>query len=51
MYLFYIDYYWTVSQHDIGFGYNYPGNWIKGTYIVDIIVDGVLVASDIFEIV
>jgi len=46
----YIESYWDNSQHTWNWGWPDPGHWITGTYYVEIIVDGEVVASGEFEI-
>lgn len=47
----YFDTGWNSSNHSSGYGFDQPGNWVKGTYRVDIYIAGDMVASGTFEVV
>ena len=36
---------WTSSLHSVGYGFCEPGNWVAGTYLVEIIKNNTVVAS------
>ena len=40
----------VASTHVKGTGFDAPGNWAIGSYRVDLTVDGVLVASEAFQV-
>ncbi len=42
---------WNSSNHSSGYGFEKPGNWVPGTYRVDIYIAGDMVASGTFEVV
>jgi hypothetical protein len=41
---------WGVSWHTLGWGYNDPGHWARGTYRVDFYYGSVRIASGSFQI-
>jgi serine/threonine protein kinase len=41
---------WTSSWHSKGWGWDDPGKWDPGIYLVDLYVEGELIASDFFDI-
>ena len=47
----YFDTGWSNSNHSSGYGFDKPGNWVPGTYRVDIYIAGDMVASGTFEVV
>jgi serine/threonine protein kinase len=46
----YIEADWTGSNHTFGWGWDEPNNWPVGSYRVDLVVEGDLIASNWFEI-
>jgi hypothetical protein len=41
---------WTSSWHGWSYGFDDPGNWTIGTYRVDTLFAGQVIASEQFEI-